>query len=199
VLKLISAMATLVPVDAYKRDAKGDAAAEVASRTPAAFQSLHYSSAPGRWIAPLAIVTIGVLSYANSFNTPFVFDDIELIAKNPYIRHLILPWPTLFAPPNVNRPLIGLSFAINYAISGLSVWSYHALNLTIHIVAGLALFGVVRRTLIARSLRSRFGDRAALLAAIVAIIWLVHPPQPDIVKQLASAGVGEGEVREQSN
>ncbi|KKM73224.1 hypothetical protein LCGC14_1412600, partial [marine sediment metagenome] len=46
-----------------------------------------------------------------------------------------------------------------------------------HILAALTLFGIVRRTLSGRRLRERFGKAATPLAAIVAVIWLVHPLQ----------------------
>jgi tetratricopeptide (TPR) repeat protein len=71
--------------------------------------------------------------------------------------------------------MLSLSLAINYRISQLDVWSYHAFNLTIHVLAGLALFGVVRRTLLSGRLKGRFGQASWVLALICALIWLVHP------------------------
>ena len=55
------------------------------------------------------------------------------------------------------RPLLNLSPAINYALGGLAVRWYHALNLAIHILAGLTLLGIVHRTLLQPGLRERFG------------------------------------------
>ena len=43
--------------------------------------------------------------------------------------------------------MLNLTFAANYAWTGRQAWSYHVVNLAIHILAGLTLFGVVRRTL----------------------------------------------------
>ena len=99
------------------------------------------------WAGLLVIAAAGALAYSNSFEGPFIFDDRE-IATNTSIRRLWPPWEAIFSPSNVSRPIVGLSLAINYAVSGLDVWSYHALNLLIHILAALALFGVVRRTLL---------------------------------------------------
>lgn len=149
------------------------------SATSAASISNRALAAPF-WTAPLVIVALGTLAYINSFSGAFVFDDFE-IAENAAIRQLWPPWPALFAPQNMSRPLIGLSLAINYAISGLEVWSYHALNLTIHILAALALFGIVRRTLLSEPLRERFGQQAFVLALVSAIIWMVHPLQTQSV------------------
>jgi len=63
-----------------------------------------------------------------------------------------------------------LSLALNYAVSGTDVWSYHALNLSIHILSGLALFGIVRRTL-----ERRAEARAPAIAFCAALLWVVHP------------------------
>ncbi|HEY5079078.1 MAG TPA: tetratricopeptide repeat protein, partial [Opitutaceae bacterium] len=68
------------------------------------------------------------------------------------------------------RPVLNLSLALNYAISGTGVWSYHAFNLAIHVLAGLALLGILRRTLALR------GDpRATAIALSVALLWTLHP------------------------
>lgn len=139
------------------------------------------------WTGALAIIVFGVLAYSNSFQGAFVFDDVG-IASNTAVQKLWPIWPSMFAPQNVSRPLIGLSLAINYAISGLNVWSYHALNLLIHLAAALALFGIVRRTLLSRALRERFGPHAFALALVVALIWTVHPLQTQSVTYIIQRG-----------
>jgi hypothetical protein len=95
----------------------------------------------------LMLATLAV--YANSLGRPFVFDDIPSIVDNLTIRQL----RTALTPPGASgqtvsgRPLLNLSFALNYAVGGPSVGSYHALNVAIHLLAGLTLFGILRRTL----------------------------------------------------
>jgi hypothetical protein len=113
-------------------------------------------------VAGLVVAAIAI--YANSLSGPFVFDDLLSIPQNPTIRN----WLTSFAPPGdgvtvTGRPVLNLSFALNYALSGVHVWSYHALNLLIHLLAGLTLFGIVRRTL--RILRLRSGQAPAVPGA----------------------------------
>jgi hypothetical protein len=51
------------------------------------------------------------------------------------------------ATPVAGRPLVNLSFALNYALGGLDVRGYHLFNVGIHLLAALILFGIVRRTL----------------------------------------------------
>ncbi|MGA2139972.1 MAG: hypothetical protein ABSH14_14030, partial [Verrucomicrobiia bacterium] len=92
---------------------------------------------------PLLVVAAGLLAYHNSFTSPFFFDDQQSIQRNPTIRHLWPIWDALSPPPLGGiggRPLINLSLALNYAFGGTVVWGYHALNLAVHILAGLTLW-----------------------------------------------------------
>ena len=140
----------------------------------------------GRKFFPLVVVAAGLLAYHNSFMGGFVSDDFWSIPENPTIRHLWPIWQPL-SPPHRNwltvegRPFINLTLAINYALGGLQVWGYHALNLTVHILAGLTLLGIVRRTLLQPALRKRFGATANELALATAVLWTVHPLQTESV------------------
>ncbi|HEY1422494.1 MAG TPA: glycosyltransferase family 39 protein, partial [Candidatus Acidoferrum sp.] len=135
------------------------------------------------WLYPVLILAATLLTYANSFSGPFIFDDLPWIAANPHIRHLWPLWNVLQAPPGggTRRPLVCLTLALNYALGGLEPWSYHVFNLAIHACAALVLFGIVRRTLQRPRLRQRFGMPANGLAAAIAILWAVHPMQTESV------------------
>ncbi len=134
------------------------------------------SSRPAILACGALIAAAALAAYANSFGGPFVYDDGPAIADNASLRHFA---SALFPPPGTTvsgRPLVNLSFALNYALSGSNVWSYHALNLLIHLAAGLALFGVVRRTL------STFHFQASTATACaIALLWTVHPLQTESV------------------
>jgi tetratricopeptide (TPR) repeat protein len=126
----------------------------------------------------LLIVLAGIWAYSNSLNGVFVLDDVRAIVQNVTIRSLTPLGESLAPPPRSTvsgRPFANLSFAVNYAISGLNVRSYHILNVGIHLACALALFGVVRRTLLSDRLRDRFSDSATYVAASAALIWVVHP------------------------
>jgi tetratricopeptide (TPR) repeat protein len=126
----------------------------------------------------LLILLAGFWAYSNSFDGVFVLDDIRAIVRNETIRSLA-PLADALRPPPMStvsgRPLANFTFAVNYATSQLDVFSYHAVNLAIHLACALALFGVVRRTLQTPRLRPRFGHVATQLAAATAMIWVVHP------------------------
>jgi len=133
---------------------------------------------------PIALIVVGAAVYANSFSGAFVFDDEESVLENPNILHL---WPiskAMSSPPQytvAGRPVASLSLALNYAISGYEVWSYHLFNLLVHILAGLTLYGIIRRTLLCERLRERFGKHSAVLAWAATAIWVVHPLQTESV------------------
>ncbi|MGA1979314.1 MAG: tetratricopeptide repeat protein [Sedimentisphaerales bacterium] len=136
---------------------------------------------------PASLIIIGVLAYSNSFSGPFIFDDIPNIVENPNIRQL---WPltvSMSAPAQSGlsgRPILSLSFALNYALGEYRVWGYHLVNLTIHILAALTLYGIVRITLLTDRLKEKFGQYSASLACITAAIWLVHPIQTESVSYI---------------
>jgi protein O-mannosyl-transferase len=130
------------------------------------------------------IVAATVAAYHGSFSGALVFDDEPAILDNPTIRHLWPVWTAWMPPPNrtvTGRPLANFTLALNYAVSGTHVWSYHAFNLLVHVLAGLTLFGLVRRTLRQPVLRERFGGVALPMAFAVALLWCLHPLQVEAV------------------
>lgn len=136
-------------------------------------------------IAAVLLLLAAGIAYHNSFGVPFIFDDRLAILKNSSVLKLWPVWQTLIVPAAdmtvSGRPVANLSVAINHAISGTDVWSYHALNLLIHAAAGLTLFGILRRTLLQPVFLGRFEKDALGLGFIVALLWLVHPLQAEAV------------------
>jgi tetratricopeptide (TPR) repeat protein len=47
---------------------------------------------------------------------------------------------------------------VNYALGGLNPWGYHLFNTVAHVLAGLTLYAVVRRTLPTEPLRSDWNE-----------------------------------------
>ncbi|HLY27039.1 MAG TPA: tetratricopeptide repeat protein, partial [Aggregatilineales bacterium] len=145
-------------------------------------------SSPKRSIllGSMIIVLSGLAVYHNSFTGPFIFDDVPSVERNPSIHHLWPIWVPLSPPRGgdltvAGRPIINFSLAVNYASGGLNVRGYHVFNLTVHILAALLLYGIVRRTLLSERLRSRFGPAAVVLALAIAVLWTVHPLQTEAV------------------
>jgi len=150
-------------------------------------RELFASAAAGVWWRAGLIVLAGTLTYWNSLSGPFILDDQLSIVSNRYIRQL---WSLsrVFFPerelPTAGRPLVNISFAINYAIGGLEVRGYHIGNVAIHLLCALLLFGVVRRTLNLASLQARFARMSTNLAFAAALIWMLHPLNTEAVNYL---------------
>ena len=145
-------------------------------------------------VALLAL--LGLAAYSGTLGVPFHFDDASAVLGNASIRQL---WPlarVLCPPPEATvagRPLLNLSFALNYAAGGVHPAGYHATNLAIHVLAGLVLFGLVRRTLRRRGRSDPYTDDATLLAFAIAAVWMLHPIQTSsvtYVSQRAEALMG---------
>jgi tetratricopeptide (TPR) repeat protein len=127
-----------------------------------------------------AVALLVAAAYSQTFAVPFLYDDISSIANNPSIRHLSTAfWPPVDATVT-GRPVLNLSFAINYAISGTALWGYHAANLAIHVLAGLTLFGIVRRTL-----SPPLDKRATVTALAATLLWSLHPLNTQAVTYIA--------------
>ena len=131
----------------------------------------------GFWF-PWLLVAIGVALYANGLSAPFLFDDVPQIVEEPRIRAL---WPLTEVVTGTSRPVLKLTLAVNYAVGELDVVGYHLVNVGIHILAALALFGVVRRTLLAETFGGRFRGRSGGIGFATALLWLVHPLQTESV------------------
>jgi tetratricopeptide (TPR) repeat protein len=139
------------------------------------------------YLAGLAIILAGWAAYSNSLQGVFLLDDAITISENKSIQQ---GWAEAWSPPNdgspvTGRPLVNFSFALNYRLNGLSPWGYHVVNLAIHLLAALTLFGLVRRTLALPSLCAHYGSSALLLALSVALLWMLHPLQTDAVTYLS--------------
>lgn len=157
-----------------------------------------------RWLDPVVLVSAVVLAYANSLHAPFLFDDAGAVLRNPTIRDLtslVVLNPPADGSTTTGRPLVNLSYALNYALGGENVAGYRALNIAIHALAALTLFGLLRRTFSCVRGRSPLaGDvsaasRASALlpssfgadfaALTIASLWALHPLQTESVVCIA--------------
>lgn len=140
------------------------------------------AAAPGRaerprartWWAPALILAAGLFTYSNIYSNPFIVDDTSSVVQNLSIRDLTSG--AVFRPPTDHpmsgRPLVNLSFAMNYAIGGAREWGYHAVSVGLHVLCGLLVFGLVGRQL------------STPLACAVALLWTVHPLNSEVVNYI---------------
>jgi tetratricopeptide (TPR) repeat protein len=119
-------------------------------------------------VRPLLVVLAALVAYSGTFTAPFLFDDAGILDTDALHA---LSWSTV---TGTSRPLVQLSFALNWAAGGANVVGYHVVNLVVHALAGLALYGIAGGTLRLAGLR----DDAALP---IALLWTVHPLQTESV------------------
>lgn len=137
-------------------------------------------------IVPLLILIAIAAAYTNSLQNGFQLDDWHVLTKNIWIRDLANipnfftdPFTFSVLAPNIGyRPVLQITYALNYAISGYDLWSWHLLQLALHAGVAISLF-FFGRILIGRNrivrvpgITAREGDLAAMVAAIV---YAVHP------------------------
>ncbi len=135
-------------------------------------------------------IVVGVV-YGRAARAPFVHDDNTSVLGNPSIVRL---WPLVgtaenpgpLNPPRDDvtsgRPLVNASLALNYYFGGTDPLGYHVVNIIIHLLASLLLYGIVRRTLLLDCFRDQFGSVSAELGFAAALIWAIHPLQTDSVE-----------------
>ena len=135
-----------------------------------------------RVLCPALILLLAVLAYAPTLTNGFPFDDERLIVQNRLITSLRnIPilltkgyWAigpgTATQAGGLYRPLLTISFALNYAVGGLNPLGYHAVNVLLHAIVSLAVYGVGRRLFL-----SPAG------ATVAGALFAVHPLHTEVV------------------
>ena len=137
-------------------------------------------------IAACIALALIVFTYSNFFHNSFHFDDDHAIVQNASIRSLS-HWSTFFTdahtfssqPSNATyRPIVTLSFAIDYAIHGaLDPIPFHVTQLLLLIIVGV-LLAMVYVLL--------FGPGQEVLAVIAAAIFCLHTANTETMNFLSS-------------
>ena len=129
-------------------------------------------------LVPAAVVG----TYSNATNGPFIFDDEDSVVQNFSIRRL----STALEPPAQvavsGRPLVNLSFALNYAAGGLAVRGYHLVNIALHCFSALIVLSLLG------ALYARWESVAPArweLALAGALLWALHPLHTECVNYLS--------------
>lgn len=141
-------------------------------------------SARGEWLSAVgALVLALVVAYGNSFSNSFHYDDFHSLVDNPHVRSLG-NWSAFFLDPTtfssmperaMYRPLLLLSYALNYHWGGYDVWGYHLVNIFLHLSTAIAVYGLVR--VLGK------GPRPALWGAL---FFALHPLGSEPVNYISS-------------
>src|SRR5574340_713095 len=135
----------------------------------------------------LTLVVLGFALYAWNLGNPLFWDDTDWIVDNPAV-HRVSPANLRFLfshdvlavirqHSNYYRPVLMLSFLANWAAAGPAPLGYHLLSNGLHLANAALLFLLLDRLL-----------RQRAVAAIAALLWLVHPLQVEAVAYISGRG-----------
>jgi protein O-mannosyl-transferase len=127
------------------------------------------------FIAGGAIALAGALVYVNALRNPFVYDDHRLILENTSLTDLH-NWRAILYH-DISRPLVNLSYALDYAIwRGPNPVGFHLTNLAIHVINILLLYGLATALAEDHTIARHQSGRPRNTAAIAtALLFAVHP------------------------
>jgi len=130
-----------------------------------------------RYYSPiLFIILISFLVYLNALRNGFVWDDMVLIADNEGIKKWGCFWEnfvrdffdttndTIEFKYGYYRPIISLSYMIDYAAWGLKPWGFHLSNIIFHTVSCILVYSIFN---------SLFNNRT--ISIITSLLFACHP------------------------
>ncbi len=135
----------------------------------------------------LGVVLLGIVAavYAPALEGVFIWDDVALIEQNQHIKESGSArralrsdlWDTPLAAESdpgssatYYRPLVTLSYALDYRLHGLDARGFHLTNLVLHLLAVLALVLLLARL-----------TRDPLAALLGGLLWALHPSKAEAV------------------
>jgi protein O-mannosyl-transferase len=138
---------------------------------------------------PLAAVAaaLAIVAYANSLHGPFTFDDQHEVVTNTSIMDLGRPFVVLFGH-SFTRPVVNVSYAIDYARGGADEFAFHVTNVTCHVLNVLLLFAITRRLVgdAGPTPRIHAAVPADTIAFVSAGLFAVHPMMTEAVSFVSS-------------
>ena len=114
---------------------------------------------------PLLLAGLCLLAYGNSLNGKFVFDDVEIVFQPEVINANSLG--AAFSLTTGWRQLLYSTYALNYYLGGLAPFGYHVLNLLLHVLNVLLVYGII--LVLLRRQRAPSHEAALAGAAIFAV------------------------------
>jgi hypothetical protein len=138
---------------------------------------------PGAIVLAVIAASLCIPLYRGTLLNPFVYDDRTEVLENQPIR--LLPDVGAVVRANPTRPVLMLSYAINYSLGELDPFVYHLTNVALHAVNVLLVFALILGT--ARD-HVRAGGRFAapvLTAFGAASLFAVHPMMTEAVSYVS--------------
>ncbi|MFC1592321.1 tetratricopeptide repeat protein [Thermodesulfobacteriota bacterium] len=160
----------------------------------------------------LVIIVVGLAAYSNTFSVPFLFDDTIYLSDVPTVGNqdgrprFKLPNPNIIDfsyaidparagsldpeiarhPYLVTRYMGYRSLLLNYEHSGFEVFSYHVVNLSIHIINALFVYLLVLLCFVTpRLAHAALKKQSRHIALVAGLVFVAHPVQTEAVTYIA--------------
>jgi tetratricopeptide (TPR) repeat protein len=154
-----------------------------ADGSPAAVDTSRQMSQGWMWAAGFGVALLAALiAYWPALHGEFVFDDAHMQFTTVHPEQLPFRAWVIGA-----RPLVSLSYWINYQLEGTDPFGYHLVNIFFHALASVMVFLITRKILeLAAAQFSWIGEkRRTLVAGFCAALFLLHPVQTEAVAYVA--------------
>ncbi len=146
--------------------------------------------------APLAAVAVLLALlcaalYVNVRAADFTGDDYSAIVENPAVRWRELSLANLKSALAHPRPVVSISYGLNYRLGRLDPRGYHALNAALHVANALLVYALgcaLFRRARAEQRGAVSGEAAPWAALVGAALFAAHPLQVEAVTWAAQRG-----------
>lgn len=128
----------------------------------------------------ILLVLISVCVFLNSLHSGFVYDDIGVIEDNYFIRSLH-NIPKIFSRDYFHlsnelsyRPVVTLSYFLDYAVWGINPFGYHLTNVILHAINSVLLYSLLLWLIRMRS-----------VALFSSVLFSIHPCVTEAVNAIS--------------
>ena len=142
-------------------------------------------------IQPIVLVLLALALYASNHDHAFHLDSTYGLDENPWIESLRFI-PQYFVDPFTlttlrsngdYRPILQISYALNYAISGREMWSWHLFQILLHAFNAVCLMRLCAM-LLPRLTDQPSARQREWIPFLVAAVFVAHPTASGVVNYL---------------
>jgi len=137
------------------------------------------------------IVLAALALYASNHDHAFHLDSTYGLENNPWIeslrfipRYFVDPFTLTSLRSNGDyRPILQITYALNYAISGQEMWSWHLVQILLHAFNAVCLMRLCSM-LLPRLIHAPSSQQRRWIPFFVAIVFVAHPTASGVVNYL---------------
>lgn len=147
------------------------------------------------FLSILVIIILSISLYANTLTNGFVYDDEHTIVKNTLIKDLrnltkLLDGQSYFALSGemTYRPIVTITYFIDYSIYGLKPWGFHLTNIILHTANGVLLYILLIHltpSLAIDSQKSLIRRLSTNPSLLVSLLFIAHPALTEAVNGIS--------------